>query len=147
MAEQQIDFPSAEWAAAFRDAINDNPVYAKHAADWTHGSVALVCHAEPAVGLHEDAVIVLDTHQGRCRDASFAMGRQAAERADFVIEASYERWREVLAGRIDPIKGMMQGKLRLTKGHLPTMLKYVESSRALVSSAARVPTRFRERLA
>ena len=138
------EFPSAAWTAAFKDAINANDVYAKHAADWTHGSVALVCSKEPALGIDDDVVMVLDTHQGRCREATYATGLGAADAAAFVIVAPYERWREVIGGTIDPIKGMMQGRLKLTKGHLPTMLKYVESSRALVTSAAKVPTTFRQ---
>lgn len=135
-------FPSPEWTAAFAEAINMNEVYARHAADWTHGSVALVCAKDPARGIDDDAVMTLDTHQGRCRSASLTKGLASADRAAFVIVAPYERWREVIAGSIDPIKGMMQGKLKLTKGHLPTMLKYVESSRALVTSATKVPTTF-----
>ena len=47
-----------------------------------------------------------------------------------------------MQGMHDPIKAMMQGKLKLTKGHLPTMLKYVESSRQLVVSATMVETSF-----
>ena len=52
------------------------------------------------------------------------------------------RSREVIEGRLDPIKGMMEGKLKLTRGHLPTMIRFVEASRQLVVSAAHVPTRF-----
>jgi hypothetical protein len=37
----------------------------------------------------------------------------------------------------------MQGKLKLTKGHLPTMIRYVESSKQLLSSAQSVATEFR----
>jgi hypothetical protein len=37
---------------------------------------------------------------------------------------------------------MMQNKLKLTKGHMPTMVKYVGSNKELVESTSRVPTRF-----
>jgi hypothetical protein len=39
---------------------------------------------------------------------------------------------------------MMQGKLKLTKGHMPTIVKYVQASKELVESTARVPTKFRD---
>ena len=42
-----------------------------------------------------------------------------------------------------PIKALMQGKLKLTKGHLPTMIRYVESSKQLLSSAQSVQSEFR----
>lgn len=47
-----------------------------------------------------------------------------------------------MKGELDPIKGMMQGKLKLTKGHMPTIVKYVHSNRALVSTIANVATKF-----
>jgi putative sterol carrier protein len=56
-----------------------------------------------------------------------------------------EGWTEAYKNainRIDPIKGMMEGKLKLTKGHLPTIIRFIESSRQLVMSASRVPTEF-----
>ena len=42
----------------------------------------------------------------------------------------------------DPIKTLMQGKLKLTQGHLPTLIRYVESSRQLLASAQNVPTEY-----
>ncbi|MGB5192532.1 MAG: hypothetical protein WBN70_06095 [Polyangiales bacterium] len=50
--------------------------------------------------------------------------------------------REVIEGRLDPIEGMMEGKLKLARGHLPTMIRFVEPSRLVVASAAKVPTVF-----
>jgi len=38
---------------------------------------------------------------------------------------------------------MMQNKLKLTKGHMPTIVRYVNSSRELVNTTAHVPTTFR----
>ena len=42
-----------------------------------------------------------------------------------MLVASYARWKEVIRKQLDPTKGMMQNKLKLTKGHMPTMVKYV----------------------
>ena len=39
--------------------------------------------------------------------------------------------------------GCKVGDAKLTKGHLPTMIRYVESSKQLLSSAQGVPTEFR----
>ena len=67
-----------------------------------------------------------------------------ADAAAFVIVADYARWKSVIKKELDPIKGMMQGKLKLTKGHMPTIVKYVQSSRELVETTAKVPTKFRD---
>jgi putative sterol carrier protein len=58
-----------------------------------------------------------------------------------VIRGTYERWKQVLRKELDPVKGMMQGKLQL-KGDLPTVVRYVKASQDLVESSTRVPTKF-----
>jgi len=137
------EFPSEEWTAAFKDAVNANEVYREFGKPWTFGAVAMVVSADPSLGLDDDYGILLDVDQGVCREATYVKGMARVTDAPFVIVAPYARWKDVIEGRLDPIKGMMEGKLKLTQGHLPTMIRFVESSRALVSSAAKVPTRFR----
>ena len=135
-------FPSPEWTAAYKDAVNDNPKYKVAGKDWTHGAVAFVVKADPAIGLGKDEAMVLDVDSGACRATRHVDPEVAAAEAPFVVVGEYARWKEVLMGLEDPIKAMMQNKLRLTKGHLPTIIKYVESSRQLVNSAKSVPTEF-----
>ena len=140
----ELDFPSAEWVAAYKDAINANPDYAKAGKDWTHGVVAMVVKAEPTLGIPEDLAMMLDVDSGRARDCSIVPATVAYETAPFVIVASYAQWKQVIKKEIDPTKALMQGKLKLTKGHMPTMVKYVNASKQLVESTSRVPTKFRE---
>ena len=136
-------FPSPEWTAAYKDAINQNPTYKTAGKDWTHGVVAMVVRAEPALGIAEDTAMWLDVHQGACRECRLVPAAEA-QAAAFVIVADYARWKQVIKKELDPIKGMMQGKLKLTKGHMPTIVKYVNASRELVESTARVATKFRD---
>jgi len=139
-----LDFPSAEWVAAYKDAINANPDYAKAGKDWTHGVVAMVVKAEPTLGIPEDLAMMLDVDSGRCRDLQLVPATEANEKAPFVVVASYAQWKQVIKKEIDPTKALMQGKLKLTKGHMPTMVKHVNASKQLVESTTRVPTKFRE---
>ena len=136
-----IPFPSAAWTTAFKDAINNNPGYAKAGATWTHGSVAYVVKAQPDVGIDEEVGMLLDLHEGVCRGAEY-VDAEGAEGADFVILAEYERWKEVLSGEVDPTKAMMQNKLKLASGHLPTIVKYVLASKELVKSALAIDTEY-----
>ena len=139
-----LKFPSKEWTDAFATAVNDNPAYQKHGKPWTFGAVAMVVRKDPALGIDTEAAMVLDVHEGSCRGATYG-GAEITAGAPFVIYADYDRWRDVIEGRLDPIKGMMEGKLKLTVGHLPTMIRFVESSRALVKSAEVIPTEFLSR--
>lgn len=139
----ELEFPSEEWVAAYKDAINANPEYAKAGKDWTHGVVAMVVKAEPSVGILEDQAMWLDVHEGRCRECRLMPAVEAEARAPFVVVATYAQWKQVIRREIDPTKALMQGKLKLTKGHMPTMVKYVNASKQLVESTSRVPTKFR----
>ena len=137
------DFPSQEWANAYKDAINANPKYKTAGKDWTHGVVAMVVKADPGLRIAEDTALWLDIDSGVCKDCRLMPAREA-EAAPFIIVADYARWKTVIKRELDPIKGMMQGKLKLTKGHMPTIVKYVNSSRELVETTSQVPTKFRD---
>jgi putative sterol carrier protein len=136
-------FPSPEWAAAYKDALNTSAAYAEAGKDWTHGVVAMVVKADPALGLPEDMALWLDVHGGKCRETKLIPAAEA-QAAPFVIEGVYARWKAVIKKEIDPIKAMMQNKLKLTKGHMPTIVRYVNSSRELVNTSSSVPTKFRD---
>jgi putative sterol carrier protein len=64
-----------------------------------------------------------------------------AMKAPFCITGDYARWKQVLKKELDPIKGMMQGKLKL-KGDLPTIVRAVKAAEELVNSGGNVDTRF-----
>jgi putative sterol carrier protein len=135
-------FPSEEWTEAYKNALNNNRAYREAGKPWTFGAVAMIVRCDLSLGIEHDVGMILDVHRGECRGARFVERIGDPEEAAFVIVASYERWRDVIEGRLDPIKGMMEGKLKLTKGHLPTIIRFIESSRQLVMSASRVPTEF-----
>lgn len=136
-------FPSPEWISAYKDAINSNPAYKTAGKDWTHGVVAMTVKAEPALGIPEDVTMWLDVHQGQCRDCKLVSTAEA-QAAPFIVVADHAKWKSVLKKELDPIKAMMQGKIKLTKGHMPTIVKYVQSTKELVESATRVDTKFRD---
>lgn len=136
-----MKFFSEEWVRAFKDAINANPDYKTAAAEWTHGVVALVTKALPP-GLSADTGMWLDLDRGICRDAKLVSAAEAAT-APFCITGDYARWKQVLRKELEPIKGMMQGKLKL-KGDLPTIVREVASAQALVSSGGSIDTTFHD---
>jgi len=133
-------FPSAEWAAAFKQAIDQSQAYRQAAATWTHGAVALVVKADAALGLPDEIGLWLDLASGVCSAAKIVTGAEA-EKAPFCIRGDYARWKSVLTKELDPIKAMMQKKLEL-KGLMTVIVKYVNASKELVECATRVPTRF-----
>jgi len=136
-------FPSEAWTAAYQAAVNANPNYKVAGKDWTHGKVALIVRADASIGLEQDMAILLDVNAGTCHGASYLTGEAARPLAAFAVEGPYDHWKQLIIENQDPIKALMQGRLKLTKGHLPTMIRYVESSKQLLSSAQSVTTEFR----
>ncbi len=135
-------FPSKEWTEALKIALNNSRAYREAGKPWTFGSVALIVRSDPANGIEQDAGMVLDVHQGECRGAQFVEGMCDSVEAEFVIVGSYSRWKDVIQRKLDPIKGLMEGKLKLVRGDLSTIIRFVEPVRIVVSSASRVPTEF-----
>ena len=133
------EFPSEEWLDEFVKRINDSAGYREAAADW-EGDVCFVFEAEPDKGVPENLYGWLDLWHGECREGKL-VSQEEGEKAKFVIRAPYSRWKEVVKRELDPIKGMMQGKLRLT-GDLPYIVRNVKASNELVSLATTVPTEF-----
>jgi putative sterol carrier protein len=134
-----LPFPSEEWIRAYKDAINNNQAYKVAGAGWTHGVVALICKAQPPF-LEKDMGIWLDLEKGVCREAKMVSAEEA-QKAPFCITGEYARWKQVLRKELDPVKGMMQGKLKL-KGDLPTVVRFVKASQELVNSGGMVDTEF-----
>jgi putative sterol carrier protein len=132
-------FPSDEWLRIYRDRINGSAEYRQAASAW-EGAIAFVFETEPDRGVPEDLWAILDLWHGTCRDARMVTAEEGA-RAPYVIRAPYTRWKEVLAGELDPVRGMMQGKLKL-RGDLPTIIRHVRAANELVHLTTTVPTEF-----
>jgi len=82
----------------------------------------------------------LSLWHGECRDARMVEPGDG-QKAPYVIRAPYTRWKDVLMGDLDPVKGMMQGKLKV-QGDLPTIIRYVRAANELVHLTGSVPTEF-----
>src|SRR6266516_2248525 len=134
------EFPSKEWLDAYAERINASSDYREAAATW-EGDIAYVFEAEPDRGVPDDVWSWLDLWHGECRGARYDITEDEGMDAKFIIRAPYSRWKEVIRGELDPVKGMMQGKLKL-KGDLPTIVRYVKAANELVTLAGSVPTEF-----
>lgn len=132
-------FPSDEWLATFQGLINGSDEYREAASDW-EGDIAFVLEAEPDRGVPDDLVAWLDLWHGGCRGArmiSLAEGEDTA----YGIRAPYSRWREVLLGDLEPVKAMVQGKLKV-RGDLAEIVRHVRAAKELVRLTTLVPSEF-----
>jgi len=126
-------FPSAEWAEAFRAALNANPEYAAAAAAWEGEILLRVSAGEdgPAPG------ILLDLSHGTCRSATFHADSRAVA-SEFVYEGTAENWGRLVRGTLDPVRSILDGTFRL-RGNLLKASRFTRAAKALVETAAHVP--------
>ncbi|EQD68166.1 Sterol-binding domain protein, partial [mine drainage metagenome] len=129
-----VRFPSAEWAEAFRAAVNRNEAYRDAARAWEGDIVFRVRPAEPSAPAPG---IYLALAHGECSAATFHAdtGEIASE---FVYEGSPENWARLLRGEIDPVKAILDGTFRI-RGNLAKAMRFTRAAKELVETAARVP--------
>ena len=89
----------------------------------------------------EDLWGYLDLWHGMCRGGRAIASAERRPAAAYTLTAPYSRWKDVVEGELDPIKGMMQGKLRV-HGDLPTIVRYVQAANELVRLTGRIDTQF-----
>ena len=128
------------WAQEWHEEINDNTDYKKAAAKW-EGAIGMVMTEDEDMGIPEERVVVADLWHGNSRGAK-AITSADLDDVPFVIKANPQAWKKVLAGRLDPIVGLMGGKLKLAKGGLFALLPYAKAAKELVVSAIAVDTEF-----
>ncbi|MFN2450988.1 MAG: SCP2 sterol-binding domain-containing protein [Candidatus Dormibacteria bacterium] len=131
-----IDAYSSEWAEAFKREINASPKYRAAAEKW-EGTVGLVVLAEPDKNVPDDQGIFLDLWHGEAREVRI-VSRAEAEQADYAITASYSRWKQVATKQLDPIKGIVLGRLKL-RGNFAVLVRYTKASQELTECTTRVP--------
>lgn len=127
-------FPSAEWAEAFRAAINESEEYRAAAAAWEGEimfRVAPTGPEAPAPG------ILLALSGGSCSAATFHPDARAVA-SEFVYEGTAENWRRLMRGEIDPVQSILNGTFRL-RGNLLKASRFTRAAKALVETAARIP--------
>jgi putative sterol carrier protein len=132
-------FPTDEWFQAFIVEINASDEYRVAAADW-EGDVTFLVEAEPDIGVPQDVWGYLDLWHGACRGGGVVDAERGADAA-YLLSAPYTRWKDIVLGDLDPIKGMMQGKLKV-RGDLPTIVRYVRAANELVRLTGEVETTF-----
>jgi putative sterol carrier protein len=118
-------------------ALNENKAYADAAADW-EGDFLFVLN--PSDKLKEKMAIYIDLYHGKCRDAH-ALNPGEDKKTEFVIEAPYGVWVKVLKKELDPIQGLMTGKLKL-KGDMAKVMKYTKAAQEMVNTTTTIKSEF-----
>ncbi|HYA71406.1 MAG TPA: SCP2 sterol-binding domain-containing protein [Thermoplasmata archaeon] len=130
-----MKFPSEEWAAEFKNAINANEAYRAAAQAWEGDILFLVRVPDPnaaAPGIH------LALSHGQCSAATYhADARQVS--SEFIYEGTTENWAKLLKGEVDPVKAILDGTFKI-RGNLAKAMRFTKAAKELVETASKVPT-------
>lgn len=130
-----IMFATDEWAKALMNEVNSSEAYKKAAANW-EGDFYFITTKGPAVP--KDTYLYLDLWHGAARDA-YLVEDPSSKTTAFELSAPLDVWRKVMEKKLDPIRGIMGGQLKL-KGSMMTVMKSPKAATELVAAAMRVDT-------
>lgn len=133
-----MKFPSPEWVQKYKEELNRGP-WKDSGKEWKYGPVVLVIKNDGKI-IKDDVYILLDIDSGVCKDARI-VSKDEGEKAPFVIYGDYGRWKQVIKGELEPIRGLAQGKLQL-KGNLAVIVRFVKAAEDMVKTASKIPTEF-----
>lgn len=137
MAEKKLTFPSEEWIKRYAEELNKNKGYAEAAKDW-EGDFLFIVNVGPKI--EEEWVAYMDLWHGKCREWSMLPNREA-KKTEFIYEGPYESWQGLIKGEIDPVRGLLTRKFKLT-GSMAKIMRNVKAATEMANNCKRVPTEF-----
>lgn len=130
-----IPFPSDAWIKDLMERLNTSPGYQEAAAKW-EGDFAFVIEA--GEGVEKETFLYMDLWHGECRSAR-QLENAGDENPEFTMKAPVSTWKEVMSGRLDPIMGLMRGKLAL-QGSKMKIIKAPRAALEMVNCAMAIDT-------
>jgi len=135
-----VEIFTEAWAQEWCRQINANEEYAKAAKRW-EGAIVLLMSADESYGIPQQRAVIADLWHGECRSGKVASAAELDD-APYIISANPPTWSKILAGDLDPIVGLVGGKLKLDRGKLFSLLPYAKAAKEMVESAKNVDTSF-----
>lgn len=105
----------------------------------------------PKAGKGFDATIGFKVTRAKGRDINFwthmkdgrVLEAVAGEdtQAEYQLTGGYDDWKEIVAGKLDPIQAIMTKKL-VFQGDMQTVMRYIKAVNLVMESVKKVPTEF-----
>jgi len=132
-----IKIISDEWIKEVSRQLNESKDYERAAKDWEGDFIFVL---EPDESYQDRTYFFLSLLHGKSSDAAL-VASENERKAEFKIRAPYGIWRKVIEGKLDPIQGLMTGKLKL-EGNLMKIMRYPRAAKEIIACCSKVPTDF-----
>jgi putative sterol carrier protein len=132
-----IKFPSDEWIKELSARLNASETYAQAAATWEGDTIFVILSD---AGYPDTTSLYINLQHGKASDAR-RLSSLDEQKALFTITASFDTWRRILEGRLDPVQGMFFGKLKLV-GNMAQVQRTPRATYEMVKVAEKIDTDF-----
>jgi putative sterol carrier protein len=136
----------------YEDSLNSNEAYAKAASWWTGDFVFIV---RASGNLDHDLISFIGLSHGKCtgvrmlssEDEFIVVGPDDSTAStdkipvEYVYEAEYDTWLQILKGELDPIRALLSGKAKI-QGEMAKVLKATDAAKELVRTGTLIETEF-----
>jgi putative sterol carrier protein len=137
---EKLELFSDAWGRVAAELLQASEAYKTAAKTW-EGAMVFTLQADPSLGIPEPRSVYFDLWHGECREGRAAQPHDL-ETAPYIIAADAFTWQQVMSGQLEPISGLLRGKLKLVKGNMAVLARYVNAAKELVSGSKDVPTKF-----
>ncbi len=131
-----INFATQEWLDELKSKVNGSDAYKKAGINW-EGDLKIIMLAEDEV-IDEDIILYTDPHHGELRKASI-LGSADEKETAFTLTGPYSVWKDITSGKIDSMKAIMKGKLKV-KGSMAKLMKQVKASQVMMKIMTDIET-------
>lgn len=132
-----ILFASQEWLDALKKALETSQAYKEAAKNW-EGDIYFI--VEPDAAYKNKDILYLDLWHGECREAR-TITDENEKSPKYRIFGPFTNWKQILDKKIDPVKSMMTGKIKV-KGDMAQIMRMPRAAVELVNCATAFETAF-----
>ena len=130
-----MKFGSMAYLEEVKRRSNADEVYQRLAKDESD-SYLMIIKAEPGKGVPETVTVGYAAEHGTITEVWIG-----ERETDFVLQAPYGVWVQILTGKLDPNKAMMMRKMKV-KGNLLQLLKTADATIRWLQVLQTLPTEF-----
>ncbi|MFB6470361.1 MAG: Fis family transcriptional regulator [Vulcanisaeta sp. AZ3] len=153
MSSEGFVFPSPQWAEAYCKALNENQEYKEAAKDWIWDVVFVATNIPDTVistlfqlmgitGVSTTAIAMkFKLRNGTCQGSEFYIDASKSD-AEYILEADYLLWKDLIQGKVDPVGAILSKKIRIKKGSFLTLVQFSSAAIKMTNTAMKVPTKF-----
>ncbi len=132
-----ILFGSQEWADKVRQELNKSQAYKEAAKNW-EGDMYIIVEPDPS--FKHRIITYFDLWHGECRSAS-VVKNESEKSPKYLIWGPFTVMNSVLEKKLDPVKAMMTGKLKV-KGDMAQIMRMPRAAVEFVNGMTTFETVF-----